>query len=308
MDERQDKDRQDKDKDEGRGSASGKNAERDAANAAANGDLPSVEAPNLAGGEASAEPAADSIGDGRKADIGRALPVLFREPVDEELSEPEAAAPTAQPRTFRFALLAATIAAAAGIGSVVGSLTASGLGHKPAAAVAIPKFADSRDVISAMKAQLAELAALKASLEANNRSAAAQFARVGERLDSLQRAEADPTAKLAHIADAVDRLEQQTATAPDITGAIAASPPPQSSVSPPAPPSVIEANAAGPILPNWQVEEVHGGRALVASRYGAEFLVGAGSVLPGLGRVQDVKRQNGRWIVVTEKGLITSLR
>jgi hypothetical protein len=301
MDERQNQD-QDKDQD----NTSGKKTDHDAANAAANGDLPMVEAPKLAGGEASSESAAKEADDSTKADVRRSLPALLREPVKDETSEP-AAAPAQQPRSFRFALLAATIACAAGIGSVIGSLTASGLGDKSAAAVAIPKTAENHDVISAMKAQLAELSALKAGLEATNRSTAAQFAKVSERLDNLQRAEAEPAAQLARIAEAVDRLEKRNA-APDVTGAIPASPSSPSSASAPAAAPATEADAAEPILRNWEVEEVHGGRALVTNRYGGEFLVGSGSVLPGLGHVQEVKRQDGKWIVVTEKGLITSWR
>jgi hypothetical protein len=63
---------------------------------------------------------------------------------------------------------------------------------------------------------------------------------------------------------------------------------------------------AGPVLKDWVVQEVHNGRALIESRYGAEFFVASGSVLPGLGTVQAVKRQNGEWVVVTTKGVITS--
>ena len=33
-----------------------------------------------------------------------------------------------------------------------------------------------------------------------------------------------------------------------------------------------------------------------------------GAVLPGLGPVQSIERRNGRWVVVTPKGLIVSAR
>ena len=59
---------------------------------------------------------------------------------------------------------------------------------------------------------------------------------------------------------------------------------------------------------DWIVQDVQNGRAMVASRYGGVFEVGAGSVLPGLGRVEAVKRQDGKWIVVTARGMITSGR
>src|ERR1700692_3181563 len=51
----------------------------------------------------------------------------YDETAKEERSP--AAAPSAQPRSWRFALLAATIALAAGVGSFVGSLTGAGVGR-----------------------------------------------------------------------------------------------------------------------------------------------------------------------------------
>lgn len=141
---------------------------------------------------------------------------------------------------------------------------------------------------------MAELSSLKASLDAANRSAVSQFTKISDRLNSLERAQADPQAKLSHIADTVDRLEKRAAAAPEITGSITT-----------APAAPAAAQASLPVLRNWEIEGVHSGRALVVSRDGAEFLVGSGSSLPGLGHVQEVKRQDGVWVVVTEKGIIT---
>jgi len=259
---------------------------------AAGHDLPVVESPKLDGGEAIEAPDAETVHDSSNGGSIAALPTPFHEPVNEAPSEPAAAASGPQPRSFRFALLAATIACAAGIGALAGSLTASGISHRRTAEAASSTTADARDVVQALKAQLAELSALKASLDGANRSAGAQFAKIADRLNSIERAQADPAAKLAHIAEAVDRLDKRTNAAPEITGSIAASPP--------------AANLTAPILHDWLVRDVRNGRAMIESRYGGLFLVGPGSVLPRIGRVQDVKRQDGEWIVVTEKGLITS--
>jgi hypothetical protein len=62
------------------------------------------------------------------------------------------------------------------------------------------------------------------------------------------------------------------------------------------------------ILQDWIVQDVQNGRALVESRSGGVFDVGAGSVLPGVGRVDAVKRQDGQWLVLTARGTITSGR
>ena len=150
-----------------------------------------------------------------------------------------------------------------------------------------------------MKAQLAALSAIKANLDGATRNANTQFAKIADRLDRVERAEADPTAKLTHIADTVDRLDKRGAgaAAPETTGSITPSHPPAEQPKP-----------TDGILDGWIVQDVRNGRALVESRYGAVFVVGSGSFLPGLGRVEAVKRQDGEWVVVTARGLITSGR
>jgi hypothetical protein len=220
---------------------------------------------------------------------------LFSGPADEAAGQ-AAFASDRQTRSFRFALLAATIACAAGIGALVGSLTAHGIGGRHAEEAAISQSAAPHENAGALKAQRAELSSLKASLDNANRGANAQLAKITDRLNNLEHAQADTSAKILHIAETVDRLEKQAAAA-DVTG----------SINTPAPPTApaAEANLAGPVLHDWAVQDVRNGRAMVESRYGAYFLVGVGSVMPGLGRVEQVKRQNGQWIVVTAKGLIT---
>lgn len=290
---------QDQDQDQDKGSAdkaepeAAKEASESAKGASGN-DLPVVPSPKL-GDEESTEQAAAEASHSHTRSTS-ALPALFSESKREPPGEREAAAAGPQQRSFRFALLAATIACAAGIGALAGSLTASGFGQKGVAETATPRAANPHDVAQALKAQLAELSALKASIDNANHNASAELAKIADRLNNLEHAQADPNAKLAHIADAVDRIEKRMGAAAEVTGSIGTKPQPT-----PAP----DANIATPILHDWIVQGVRNGHAMVESRYGAVFLVAAGSILPGLGHVQEVKRQGGEWIVVTDKGLIT---
>jgi hypothetical protein len=270
-----------------------------AESAAATNDVP-AEGSSQLDGESNEEKAPATGHEPANIKFMGALPALVSSSPDASPILPAAAAAAPQPGSLRFLLLAATIACAAGIGALAGSLSATGLAHRPVASAPIPKTADARDVIRALRTQLAELSALKASLDSTSRSSAAQFAKLSGRLDALEHAQADPAAKLAHIADAVDRLDKREAAAPDITGSIA-------TASPPPSPSLPEAKSAAPVLHDWIVQDVRNGRAVIESRrYGSLFLVGSGSVMPGLGRVQEVRRQDGEWIVVTERGVITS--
>jgi hypothetical protein len=262
-------------------------------------DLPVVDAPSLDGehDEApAAEPAAAPAQEKTAAPVVAVARDAINDNTDEAATIELVAAP--RPRSFRFALLAATIALAAGVGALVGTLAATGMAHREVADAQGPRVADAR----AVKNELAELNALKASLDAANRGASAQFAKIADRLASLERLQTDP-AKLQRLADAIDRLDKRAEAEPEITGSIAkpAAPAPAPAAAPPP-----AANAH--ILNDWIVRDVRGGRALIESRYGALFVVGSGASLPGLGRVESVRRQDGAWIVVTAKGTITSDR
>lgn len=265
-------------------------------------NLPLVEAPSLDGAKAG-ESGAEPVGAVPPPQAVEPIATIVREAADEipEHAAPIEFAAAPQPRSLRFALLAATIAVAAGLGSFVGALAASGFGRHDAADATAPRSAETRNVVQTLNKQLAELNALKASLDTANRSTGTQFAKISDRLTSLEHAQAEPAAKLTRLADAVDRLGKHAAAAPEITGSIARPAQPQPAAAP-------ASAAAERILNDWIVRDVRNGRALVESRYGGLFLAAAGANLPGLGRVESVRRQDGSWIVVTAKGTITSDR
>jgi hypothetical protein len=229
-------------------------------------------------------------------------------PASDAAADNTATASAPSSRSSRFVLLAASVSIAAAIGSFAATLTAIGIGHSNnAASVASASSpepsSNAPDLAKALKAQLAQLNTMKSSLDSATHYANAQLNSISERLEKVEHAQTDP-AQLAHISDSIDRLNKLNTTAPETTG----------SITPPAPTATAAAAApAEPkitdrILEDWVLEDVHGERALVASRYGGEFLVSPGSVLPGAGHVDAVKRQDGKWVVVTGRGLITEGR
>ncbi len=145
--------------------------------------------------------------------------------------------------------------------------------------------------------------ALKSNLEAAARGANSQLAKLTERLERLERGQAEPNAKIARVAEALDRLEKKNAAA---SAASAAAAPETTGSIPSTGPSAAEAKSSEKVLPDWIVREAHGGRALVENRFGGMFDIATGSVLPGLGRVESVKKQDGQWVVVTAHGMIFS--
>jgi hypothetical protein len=150
----------------------------------------------------------------------------------------------------------------------------------------------------------ADIQILKASTEQNSRSSVAQLSRIGDRLDKMEKGE--PGAKIAKLSETVDKLRaaQQTAIASgvaEVTGSIGPAAAAPAADSNPADPKAAVARL--PTLQDWLLLEVGNGAALIEGRRGI-YEVSAGNAVPGLGRIEAIRRQDGRWVVVTTKGLI----
>ena len=186
-----------------------------------------------------------------------------------------------------YAPLAAMIALAAVVGALAGAAATAGLlrdGSAPIAAATNQALQDSVEKLGA------ELAALKAGLGTAQRSTHAQFGKLAERLDRAERAQSEPAAKIAKIAESLDRVERRIAQAAEITGSVTAAKP----------------QSKPPLADGWQLRDFYAGRAVVESRSGRLFEIGPGSNLPGLGRVETIKREDGQVVVVTRNGIIAA--
>jgi hypothetical protein len=240
---------------------------------------------------ASPEPAAATA----KASVTRLADV--RPGAIEAPTAPPAASPNSAPpkRLTPFAASVA-IAIAAAAGAMAGAMATAGIGQlwagEPPARVASTE--ESRVLKDAIARLAADVSALKAAIDTSGRSANSQLVKLGDRLDRFERGQAEPAAKLAKLAEAIDRIEHRAPSAAhDATGAIAAV----------APQAVAVRDAGPPVLEGWVVRSVYNGAALIQGRLGV-VAVERGDSLPGLGRIENIRRQDGRWVVVTSKGLI----
>jgi hypothetical protein len=212
-------------------------------------------------------------------------------------------------RTNRFPLLAASVALAAAVGAVAGAFGASAVVHMNVPARTVAPASTSRDT-AALQATIgklrSEVASLRASVDAANKSAHGQFGKIAERFDRIERSETDRSGKLAKALQAIEKLDRRAdvAPAPQTTG----------SITPPAPAPAAAAAAAAPaelqppIVPGWAVRDVYRGVAILQGRRIGLVEVERGDVIPGVGRIESIKRQDGHWVVVTSKGIITSMR
>ena len=206
----------------------------------------------------------------------------------------------------RLAALAAVVALAAVAGALGGAVATAGFGHY---------LGDSATTAgsSALEATVAridaDIAALKASVEHSAKANTAQFGKTSDRLDKVEKAQAEPAAKLAKLSDAVDKLRVAPVASVAAAAAPAAAKEVTGSISPPATATPAAAPkpemARLPTVDGWVLRDVTNGAALIEGRRGM-FEVYAGDPIPGLGRVDAIRRQDGRWVVVTGKGLIVA--
>jgi hypothetical protein len=251
--------------------------------------LARVEAPRITPEIEEIKPA---VGE-RKADA--AGDKVAPEPAAVSAPPSEPAAASAPPRVSRFTLLAATLALAAALGGLIGALAAYGLA-RPAPAPAAAAGRTDLEELQALKENVVqarvELAALRVNIESATRSANAQFTRLGERIERIERLQAEPASKLNKAIETLDRLSRDATQSKEVTGSVASAAPT------PGKPGTVE---------GWVLRDVHRGTALIEGRMGL-IEVDQGDVVPGLGRVDAIRKQDGRWVVVTSKGLITPPR
>jgi hypothetical protein len=289
--------------------------------AAASGDIPTVAAPSIDpvaaepssiasdGGRdqptqseaatAPAKAAPDSAAPAAKAPptMPRAAVLVLRPDDKPGAAAPDTAAP-ASPRSGgkRFALLAAGLTVAAAIGAVAGSAGIAGIEHFFAAPV-VASHSEPNDEVRVLKETVAQLrvnvkalsdnlAALRTTIATSSSAANAQFTKITEALDRVEHAR-------------VERHVTTLVPSPEPTGSVPASTP---AIDP-------KAAAKPPIVEGWALRKVYGAdAALVEGRYGI-VEIGPGDLVPGLGRIQEIKRQqDGHWAVVTSRGLIVPPR
>ena len=213
-------------------------------------------------------------------------------------------------RMPRYAPLAAGIVLAIAVGAVAGAAALSTL--RPDTSAATAAATDQTRARQATVAQLnSEVTSLKTALSNAQRTTTTQVGKLSERLDRAEKAQAEPAAKLAKITETVDRLEkkQQLAIAAPATvpAQIQAQSQTQAHVAAADPEytgSVYKEDSRPPVAEGWRLVDFYQGRAVVESRNGVLFEVGPGSNLPGLGKVETIKRENGRVVVVAKNGTI----
>jgi hypothetical protein len=222
---------------------------------------------------------------------------VYNEAEREKTFEAEPASAAAAPMR-RSLSMAAIVAIAASVGAVGGALATVGVGQflkddQKQVAVASVAAEHSKTIENAIAKLNADISSLKSGNSGNSTQAGKltdRIEKLTDRVERVEKAQAEPVAKLAKLSEAVDKLRAAEATA---------------SVAPaPAPVPAAQPNRL-PVVDGWVLRQVLDGAATVEGRQGI-FEVIPGDPLPGVGRVDAIRRQDGRWVVVTSRGLIVA--
>ena len=274
---------------------------------------PKIEVPKI---EARVEPKAESKPEPKPGKLIVMAPSERSWDREDFAPHVKADAPREAGSKRRLSAMAAVVALAAGVGAISGALATAGMMHFASPAQAPVQVTDTSALDASVARIDADLVALKANVEHSSKTGLSQFNRANDRLDKLEKAQAEPLARIAKLSEAVDKLRVAPPAAPAQAAAAAA--PAREITGSVAPTQVATAAAAAPVaaapkpevgrLPTvegWRLRNAGNGGALIEGRDGL-YEVYPGDPIPGVGRVDAIRRQDGRWVVVTSKGLIVA--
>lgn len=206
-------------------------------------------------------------------------------------------------RRRRRLVLAAVAAIAVVSGAAGGSLatlaTEQWSGARATAQLAADTETNAR-LRDAVARVTADLGAMRTDFDRANHARTNQMAKLGDRLDKVEKSQDDTSARLTKLGETQEKLQEKAqdrqraaaaSSSADITG------------------SITSTAAKGDLLKRpqvidgWTLTRVTNGGAIVSGPDGL-YEAYPGDPLPGIGRVDAVRYQDGRWAVITPKGII----
>ncbi|MBR0819458.1 hypothetical protein [Bradyrhizobium liaoningense] len=165
-----------------------------------------------------------------------------------------------------------------------------------------------RETVAQLRKQVSgvseNLDGLRTAVDQSSKATNDRFGRFAENLDRIERVSSSSTVKL-------DKLAQAQAQAP-APAAVASQPPLQTmpmmaSVAAPEITGSVAPTAPRKAVKGWSVRQAYEGIAILQSPNGVIEAV-LGQQVPGLGRIEEIKNENGRLVVESSAGVIYSSR
>ncbi len=165
-----------------------------------------------------------------------------------------------------------------------------------------------RETVAQLRKQVSgvseNLDGLRTAVDQSSKATNDRFGRFAENLDRIERVSSSSTVKL-------DKLAQAQAQAP-APAAVASQPPSQTmpmmaSVAAPEITGSVPPSAPRKVVKGWSVRQAYEGIAILQGPNGVVEAV-LGQQVPGLGRIEEIKNENGRLVVESSGGVIYSSR
>jgi hypothetical protein len=232
-------------------------------------------------------------------------------PKPEIATKPAVAAEKVVKGKRRVGALAASVAVAAIAGAIGGALATSVMMRTSGGDAAASTSADPELQASVIRID-GDVQALKGNVDQIAKAGQGLLTDTGDRLDRLEREQADTSARLLKLSEGtIDRVRSpqsnaMAAVAPAMPRDTTASVTQSNAMTPTsAAPAQTRAAPVGrlPVVEGWVLRDVSRGGAVIEGKHGF-YEVYAGDPVPGLGRVDAIRKQDGRWVVVTTKGLV----
>lgn len=176
-------------------------------------------------------------------------------------------------------------------------------------AAASAEIKNLRDTVAQLRKQLSgvseNLDGLRTAVDQSSKATSDRFGRFAENLDRIERVSSFSTAKLDRLAQAQVQSPAPVAAqpspampmmagvaAPETTGSV---PPPERSSAP------------RKAVKGWSVRQAYEGIAILQGPSGVVEAV-LGQQVPNLGRIEEIRNENGRLVVETSGGVVYSAR
>jgi hypothetical protein len=177
-------------------------------------------------------------------------------------------------------------------------------------AAANAEIRNLRETVAQLRRQVAgvseHLDGLRTAVDVSSKATSDRFGRFAENLDRIERSNSTATARMEKIAEAQTLAAAQSTQSPVQSPLRMASIPHNvevtGSVAPPEKSKMLRR-----VVKGWSVRQAYEGIAILQGPKGVVEVV-LGQEVPGLGRIEEMKIENGRWVVVSSVGAIVSAR
>lgn len=178
-------------------------------------------------------------------------------------------------------------------------------------AAASAEIRNLRDTVAQLRKQLSgvseNLDGLRTAVDQSSKATSDRFGRFAENLDRIERVSSSSTAKLDRLAQVQIQVQPPTPVAAQpspampMTASVAA-PETTGSVPPPE-----RSSAPRKAVKGWSVRQAYEGIAILQGPSGVVEAV-LGQQVPNLGRIEEIRNENGRLVVETSGGVVYSAR